>query len=326
VPNLIPHQHLRALTDELAEATAVAGATTKGRRLIKLLQSRIKAILTPPQSTATPRAEQRVRKEEQRVIDTTPILTIPQITDVPPIMQSRNPTRKRTLKNAPRIHGRVTRNNSPGIVPLINSVHPIPDIADMNTLLARRRSPRTATQSAMPPTTYKAIPSGARPQIVMQQAINVLPIQEKASTDTLCTPRALMKYAIKQTPPHFKQYTNPMVHPVTGKTISSYKKFMNDPDMAEIWQTAFGFFFSGMSQGDNKIGQKGTNTMFVMNHKEIQATLKAGKKFTYANPVVDHQPQKADPNQIRTTAGGDLIQYNSELLVPTADINTAKLH
>jgi hypothetical protein len=51
-----------------------------------------------------------------------------------------------------------------------------------------------------------------------------------------------------------------------------------------------------MSQGDNKIGQKGANAMFVMNHKEIQATLKAGKKFTYANPVVDHRPQKADPN------------------------------
>jgi hypothetical protein len=81
-----------------------------------------------------------------------------------------------------------------------------------------------------------------------------------------------------------------------------------------------------MSQGDNKIGQKGTNAMFVMNHKEIQATLKAGKKFTYANPVVDHRPQKADPNRICITAGGDLIQYDSELLVPTADINTAKLH
>jgi hypothetical protein len=34
-----------------------------------------------------------------------------------------------------------------------------------------------------------------------------------------------------------------MVHPVTGKTISSYKKLMNDPDMAVIWQTTFGNFF-----------------------------------------------------------------------------------
>jgi hypothetical protein len=31
-----------------------------------------------------------------------------------------------------------------------------------------------------------------------------------------------------------------MVHPVTGKTISSYKKLMHDPATAEVWQTAFG--------------------------------------------------------------------------------------
>jgi hypothetical protein len=32
----------------------------------------------------------------------------------------------------------------------------------------------------------------------------------------------------------------PMVHPMTGETISSYKKLMNDPATMEIWQTAFG--------------------------------------------------------------------------------------
>jgi hypothetical protein len=113
-----------------------------------------------------------------------------------------------------------------------------------------------ATQSAMPPTTYKAIPSGARQRIVTQQAINVLTIQEKASTDTLCTPRALMKYAVKQTPPHFEHYANPMVHPVTGKTISSYKKLMNDPDTAEIWQTAFGKDWVECRRGTTKLDRK----------------------------------------------------------------------
>ncbi len=34
---------------------------------------------------------------------------------------------------------------------------------------------------------------------------------------------------------------------------------MNDPATAEIWQTGFGKDFSGMVQGDNKTGQKGTN-------------------------------------------------------------------
>jgi hypothetical protein len=39
-----------------------------------------------------------------------------------------------------------------------------------------------------------------------------------------------------------------MVHPITGKTISSYKKLMNDPAMAETWQPAFGKDFGGIVQ------------------------------------------------------------------------------
>ena len=48
--------------------------------------------------------------------------------------------------------------------------------------------------------------------------------------------------------------------------------------------------------------------------------------FTYVNPVVDHRPQKEDPNRIRIIAGGNLIESTGELSVPTANIDTAKLH
>jgi hypothetical protein len=66
-------------------------------------------------------AEQRVREEQQRVIDETPILTIPRITNAPPIMHAHNPMSKRALKNTPQIHRRVTRNNMPGGVTMINN-------------------------------------------------------------------------------------------------------------------------------------------------------------------------------------------------------------
>ena len=69
-----------------------------------------------------------------------------------------------------------------------------------------------------------------------------------------------------------------MVHPMTGKTILSYKKLMNDPATAEVWQTAFGKDFGGMAQGDNKTGQKRTDAMFVMTHDNITNALWAGKK------------------------------------------------
>jgi hypothetical protein len=57
-----------------------------------------------------------------------------------------------------------------------------------------------------------------------------------------------------------------MVHPTTGKTISSNKKLMHDLTTTEIWQTAFGKDFGSMAQDDNKTGQKGTNSIFVIMH------------------------------------------------------------
>ena len=130
-----PHQHLHALTDELWDSTAVAASTSKGRCLPKLLQSNLHTILNPPPSTATPRTEQRVtkeqqrvREEKQRVINDTPILTIPRITNAPPIMQARTPTAKRALKNTPHIHQCKRRANALCGVPIIVHIHPIPNI------------------------------------------------------------------------------------------------------------------------------------------------------------------------------------------------------
>ncbi len=81
-----------------------------------------------------------------------------------------------------------------------------------------------------------------------------------------------------------------------------------------------------MAEGNKKMGQKGTNAMFVMTHEEIQHVLQAGKKFTYANPVIDDRPQKEDTNCIQITTGGNVIHYNEDWLVPTADLVTKKLH
>ncbi len=47
--------------------------------------------------------------------------------------------------------------------------------------------------------------------------------------------------------------------------------------------------------GDNKTGQKGTNSVFVMTWKEIDAATAAGEKWTYTRAVVNFQPQQDDP-------------------------------
>ncbi len=101
---------------------------------------------------------------------------------------------------------------------------------------------------------------------------------------------------------------------------------INNPATAEIWQKAFGKDFRGMAQGDNEMGQKGTNAMFVMTQDKIKQAVAAGKLFTYMNPVINYRPQKEDPYQIRITAGGNSINYESNASVRTADLDTAKLH
>jgi hypothetical protein len=322
-----PHQHFRALTNELTEHTAQANSTPKGRSLPKLMSTRIKSLLHPPHILG----EQRVIAEhhheaceaEQRVIDDSPIITIPRITDAPPVMLMRNPTAKWTLQTTPRLHRCVTRNNTPSILPVPNVITPMPTLnattpCQTRLIAPMRIQPRREARAA-----HSAIPGGARQRIVTRHAINILTLREQASFSTIHTPCVLMKHTKMWV--NMGHYANPMVHPVTGRTISSYKKLMHDPATAKVWQTAFGKDFGGMAQGCNKTGQKGMNAMFVMAHDEIRHALTAKKFFTYANPVVDYRPQKDDPHRIRITAGGNLIDYDGNVSVCMADLDTAKL-
>jgi hypothetical protein len=100
---------------------------------------------------------------------------------------------------------------------------------------------------------------------------------------------------------------------------------MHNPATVEVWQTAFGKDFGGMTQGDEKMGKKGTNSMFVMNHNKIRKAYAEKQKFTYAKIVVDYPPQKEDPHHVRITAGGNLMQYKGDVSTRTADLTMSKL-
>jgi hypothetical protein len=259
LPDMSPHQHFRALVDEMSDDVDRQSLTPKGRRILNLLRARIAILLAPPPTPQQQRVradEQRVVKaerqeREQRVVDDAPIISIPQITESPGIMHSCNPTAKRMLKTTPRVHGRITRNNTPGIM---------------------------APPVSPPP--YVPNPGGAQRQMVTRHAINALTEAERVSCQRVFTPTRLLPPVVIDEPSHLEHFCSPMVHPITGETISSYKKLMHDPATAETWQTAFGKDFGGMTQGDNKTGQQGTNAMFVMTHNEIKKAYELKKKFT----------------------------------------------
>jgi hypothetical protein len=61
-----------------------------------------------------------------------------------------------------------------------------------------------------------------------------------------------------------------VTHPVTGQTITNYKKLATMPEFTETWETAFCKEFGNQAQGGNKTGEKGTDTLFVMDHDEIR--------------------------------------------------------
>ncbi len=61
-----------------------------------------------------------------------------------------------------------------------------------------------------------------------------------------------------------------------------------------------------------------------MTHEQI-LQISNDRTVTYTRIVVDYRPQKADPNCVQLTAGGNLIEYPGELTTRTADLTTTKM-
>jgi hypothetical protein len=115
---------------------------------------------------------------------------------------------------------------------------------------------------------------------------------------------------------------NGVVHPVTKETITKYEKLANDPLLRDVWTKAMCKELGRLAQG---FGDKaGTNTVFFMTKDEIKQ-IPRDRTVTYARIVVDYRPQKDDPNRVRITVGGNLIDYPGELTTRTADLTTSKI-
>jgi hypothetical protein len=69
---------------------------------------------------------------------------------------------------------------------------------------------------------------------------------------------------------------------------------------------------------------KGTNTICYLLHANM-CKITQDRTVTYACTVIDHRPQKEDPNRVRITVGSNLINYPLELTIPTADMVSSKI-
>jgi len=132
---------------------------------------------------------------------------------------------------------------------------------------------------------------------------------------------------------YHKQYTGPLidieeycygvVHSVTKETITHYRKLIKDPLLKDLWLKAMSKELHRLAQGCTCV-TKGTNTIFYLLHADI-CKIPMGRTVTYARIVIDHRPQKEDPNHVRITVGGNLIDYPFELTTCTADMVSSKI-
>jgi hypothetical protein len=115
-----------------------------------------------------------------------------------------------------------------------------------------------------------------------------------------------------------------IVHPVTKQTITQHKKLQHDPDLKHLWVPAMSKEVHRLSQGKECV-TKATNTIFFLSHKEIWC-IPTNRTVTYACIlVIDHCPQKEDPNYVCITVNGNHINYLFEHTTRTTDMVSSKL-
>ncbi len=210
-------------------------------------------------------------------------------------MKTRNPTTKQALKTTKHLLRQVTRNNTTGIMP-------VPDITqDMNTA-----APPVLQQLTQTHPQPRALLPGAHNHIVMQEAINVLTLQEQGSTVQSTHPARswnMPKCYYTLNTLWAKWY-------ISNRTYNlQLQKADERPNNCR--STANGirieFWGNGTRGRQDRTERHKCN---VCDDSQWNSTCNHGKKvFTYGNPVVDDRPQKEFPHCIWITAGGNLINY-----------------
>ena len=107
----------------------------------------------------------------------------------------------------------------------------------------------------------------------------------------------------------------------TGE-LMEYRHLIRHPAYKEIWTKSMGKEIGRLAQGLDGVVE-GTDTLDFIAKHEIPPD--RWKDVTYARIVCNYRPEKADPNRVRITVGGNKINYPGDCGTPTADLLTVKL-
>ena len=107
----------------------------------------------------------------------------------------------------------------------------------------------------------------------------------------------------------------------TGEMLE-YRHLITRPKYKEVWGDAYGKEVGRLAQGiPGKV--EGTNTLFFIRKDEVPAD--RVKDVTRDRIVCNVRPEKDDPNRVRATVMGNLINHPGDNSTPTADLLTIKI-
>eukprot|EP00956_Cyclotella_meneghiniana_P010727 scaffold15031_cov47-Cyclotella_meneghiniana.AAC.1 len=130
------------------------------------------------------------------------------------------------------------------------------------------------------------------------------------------------KLAARKFPLEFLcEFANAVMDEDTGEMLE-YRHLIKRPKYRDTWSKAFGKEIGRLAQGQKGVVE-GTNALFFIPRSEVPP--ERGRDITYTRICANYRPEKSDPNRIRITLGGNLVNYPGDVGTRTADMLTVKL-
>jgi hypothetical protein len=108
----------------------------------------------------------------------------------------------------------------------------------------------------------------------------------------------------------------------TGNLIN-YRQLMNSQKYKKAWSLSAANKFWRLANGIGGLIKNPTNTIeFIFHHEVPEGHM---KEVTYGQFVCLVRPEKAEPNQMQFTVGGNRINYPGKVATPTAEMLVEKM-
>jgi hypothetical protein len=204
------------------------------------------------------------------------------------------------------------------------------EMADKDAKAPRVPSPRVSTNQKESERLHPPTPRVDEPSTQPRYATrSQKQLRGSPTVDTMLTMMELSNQPITPQRLASRQFPLQFLHEVAGAVMDvetgdmlEYRHLLKNPKYRETWSKALGKEIGRLAQGQKGIVE-GTDALFFIPKSEVPP--ERLRDITYARICANYRPEKADPNRIRITLGGNLVHYPGDVGTRTADLLTVKL-